>query len=121
MAVTPTHKVRITPVLREYFQALGADVKGWPKGWKQAVADRTGGTLNAIGSTRSRLARTWPTDGPHLEEVPDPDPPEPVTPKEATQKLPLADRHREILEASAITADVVTRSRSASTSSSPAT
>ena len=61
MAVTPTHKVRITPVLREYFQALGADVKGWPKGWKQAVADRTGGTLNAIGSTRSRLARTWPT------------------------------------------------------------
>ena len=112
MAVTPTHKVRITPVLREYFQALGADVKGWPKGWKQAVADRTGGTLNAIGSTRSRLARTWPTDGPHLEEVPDPDPPEPVTPKEATQKLPLADRHREILEASAITTERMTLWRS---------
>ena len=71
MAVTPTNKVSITPVLREYFQAHGAAVKNWPKGWKQAIAERTGGTLNAIGSTRSRLARTWPTDRPHLEVVPD--------------------------------------------------
>lgn len=100
MAVTPTHKVRITPVLREYFQAHGADVKGWPKGWKQAIAERTGGTLNAIGSTRSRLARTWPTDGPHLEVVPDPEPTPPPSPPTSEVGSKLTDDEAKALKAS---------------------
>ena len=99
MAATPTNKVSNTHVLKEYFQAHGADVKAWPKGWKQAVADRTGGTLNAIGAARSRMARTWLTDTPHLQVVPDPEP-SPAAPKftqaeaKALQKKRALDKKR---------------------------
>ena len=75
MAATPSSKVSNKAVLTEYFETHGADVKAWPKGWKQAIAERTGGTVNAIGATRSRMAKAWPTkptDHPHLKVVPDP-------------------------------------------------
>lgn len=102
MKAFSTHKVSLKPVLTEYFQTHGADVRSWPKGWKKAIEERTGGSMNAIGACRARMAKTWPGDQPHPTVIHDLKPDPPAVEASSEPDALLTARHHKTLEKAAI-------------------